>query len=308
MSSRRTAILIGAIAIGVVAVFLIYGYVKSLENKANEDSAPVPVYVAKETVKRGTEGKQAIDSNQITAAEIPQKYRPATAIQTPDAITKKVALFDIAPGTVIVEGMFVDQSVTQISFRERLKNKNHVAISIAVDQVHGVGGFLVPGDQVNMMILQDNAQFGQAINSTDEAAKKPIWLGEFDIVKPVDPQNLVRVGGPQWIFLDKTARYMYQKVSVLAVGSTQLLTPGEQAADASKTNTAPNNTGLITFNVPPEAAQWIATGQEKGFYLSLVAQEYAPQKLPPLPVFTDVLPGEDPGKYCPYYNDEKGCA
>ena len=308
MSSRRTAILIGAIAIGVVAVFLIYGYVKSIENQANVDSAPIGVYVARETIPRGTEGSVAVSSNQIVAAEIPQKFRPATAIQTPDAVQKKVALFEIAPGTVIVEGMFVDPSVTQISFRERLKNKNHVALTIAVDSIHGVGGFLVPGDEVNMMILQDNNKVADAINSTDDEKKKPVWLGEFDIIKPVDAQNLIKVGGPQWILLDKTARYMYQKVQILAVGSNQLLTPGEQAADASKTNTAPNNTGIITFNVPPEAAQWIASGQEHGFYLSLVAREYTPQKLPPLPVFTDVLPGEDPGKYCPYYNDEKGCA
>lgn len=308
MSSRRTAILIGAIAIGVVAVFLIYGYVKGIENAQSVDNAPVGVYVARETIPRGTEGSLAVSSGQIVAAEIPQKYRPATAIQSPDAVQKKVALFSIAPGTVIVEGMFVDPSVTQISFRERLKNKNHVAITISVDSVRGVGGFLVPGDEVNMMIMQDNSRVIEAINSSDTEKKKPVWLGDFDVIKPVDAQNLVKVGGPQWIFIDSTARYMYQKVQILAVGSNQLLTPGEQAADTSKAGNTQNNTGIITFNVPPEAAQWIASGQQKGFYLSLVAREYTPQKLPPLPIFTDVLPGEDPGKYCPYYNDEKGCA
>lgn len=289
-------------------MFLIYGYVKGIENGVSVDSAPVGVYVARELIPRGTEGSVAISGSQIVPTEIPQKFRPTTAIQTPDAIQKKVALFPIAQNTVIVEGMFVDPQVTSISFRQRLKNKNHVAISISVDNVRGVGGFLVPGDQVNMMVLQDNNKIVDAINSTDTEKKKPVWLGDFGVIKPVDAQNLVKVGGPQWIFLDKTARYMYQKVQILAVGSSQLQTAGEQAADTSKAATANNNSGVITFNVPPEAAQWIVSGQEKGFYLSLVADGYAPQKLPPLPVFTDVLPGEDPGKYCPYYNDEKGCA
>jgi Flp pilus assembly protein CpaB len=131
-----------------------------------------------------------------------------------------------------------------------------------------VAGFLVPGDEVNLMVLQDNSAGG----------------GDS--------------------YLTKTARYLYQKVQILAVGSSTLLSPGEQVQTASSKDKAAANTGdsgLITFNVPPEAAQWIASAQEiNGLYLSLVADDYQPKPLPPIDPGTSTLPGEDAGQLTPY--------
>jgi hypothetical protein len=44
--------------------------------------------------------------------QIEARYAPSTAVVTPDALRQKVAVFDIAPDTVIVEGMFVDPPPT----------------------------------------------------------------------------------------------------------------------------------------------------------------------------------------------------
>lgn len=305
MSSRRTAILIGAIVIGVIAVLLIVRYVNDIENRVNADSAPSTVFVAKDTIPRGTDGTVAVDSQQIVSAEIPQKYRPSTAIQSTDAVKQKVAVFNIAPNTVIVEGMFVDQSTVQISFRERLKNPKHVAISIQVEQVKGVGGFIVPGDEVNLMVLQNNDNVKEKL--TSEPGEGPVTLPDLDeaTITPIPPENIVRNGGAQWVLMDKTARVLYQKVQVLAVGQNQLLAPGESTGTTDETTestTQRNDTGLITFNVPPKAAQWIATwyGLEGGFYLSLVGKDYVPIPLQPLPVITNELPGEVEGQLTPY--------
>lgn len=305
MSSRRTAILIGAIAIGVFAVLLIVRYVQGIQEGVDQDNEKVKVFQAQELVKRGEDGGVAIDSQKIQQIEMPQKYVPQGAIQTPDAIQKKVALFDISPGTVIVDGMFVDPATSSISFRERLKNPQHVAVSIQVDQVRGVGGFLVPGDQVNMLIYQDNTKIKEIAESAQ--SQKPDFLPDLNL-RPLPPENLVNVGGPQYLFLNKTARYMFQKVSILAVGQNALLNPGETATTGTSgtggstttQSSAQNNVGLITFNVPAKAAQWIVTGQEAGFYLTLVGKDYTPTELTPLPVVVDVLPGEDPAKLCPY--------
>lgn len=309
MSSRRTAILIGAIGVGIIAVFLIVRYVNGIQEKADNETAQVSVFAAVEDIPRSSDGGQMVNEKKIVESTIPQKFRPATAIQSTDAIQKKVALFNISPGTVIVDGMFVDPSTTIISFRERLRNKNHVAISVQVDQVKGVGGFLVPGDEVNMMIFQDNAKTKEAIDNP--GSEKPAYIPDLNI-RPVPAESIVRQGGAQWIILPKTARYLYQKVQILAVGSNQLLSPGESASSSStagttsgsSTNSTQNNTGLITFNVPPAAAQWIATGADAGLYLSLTAKQYEPLPLPPLPIITDQLPGEEQGKLTPYAGEQ----
>lgn len=305
MSSRRTAILIGAIVIGVIAVLLIVRYVNDIEDRVNAESAPATVFVAKENIPRGTDGTVAKSSQQIVSAEIPQKYRPGTAIQSLDAIEQKVAVFDIAPNTVIVEGMFVDPSTVTISFRERLKKPNHVAISIQVEQVKAVGGFIVPGDEVNMMVLQNNENVKEKL--TAEPGEGPITLPNLDI-PAVPPENIIRNGGAQWVVIDHTARVLYQKVQVLAVGQNQLLAPGESSGTDTETTatTTRNDTGMITFNVPPKAAQWIATfaSVEGSFYLSLVAENYDPRPIAPLPIITDELPGEKPTELTPYFEDQ----
>jgi len=327
VSSRRTAILIGAIAIGIVAVLLIVQYVNGIENTLRGEREEVPVFVAKSDIKRGTDGGTAVTDQSIQSASIPREFSPASAIQSTDAVQKKVALFDIASGTVIVNGMFVDPATTTITFRQRLSSPKHVAISISTDPVHGVGGFLVPGDEVNMMVMQDNSLIKTALEAPPAepgaaGAQAPgsDLAGGADLLEAIDakpPENYVTVGGPQWLVFSSTARYFYQKVKIIAVGSNQLLTPGEQAATpAGGTAPAGSSSNILTLEVPPDAAQWVATGQSLGFYLSLVSKDYKPLVLHPLPIVLDTLPGEDPGKLCPYWDTtsgpeetrEKGCS
>jgi Flp pilus assembly protein CpaB len=274
VSSRRTAILIGAIAVGIVAVVLIWQYVRGVENKLYEDTQPKAVFVAGNTIPRGTAGDSAVSDHTVHGGSVPQGMLPATAITSTDEVQKKVALFDIPAGTVILRGMFVDPSTTQISFRERLQNKNHVAISVQVDQVHGVGGFLVPGDEVNIMVMAKNEAGGAG-------------------------------GG---LAVETSARMLYQKVQILAVGQTELLTPGEQA-DTTATAAPGGGSGLLTFNVPAKAAQYLASFQDKGFYLTLVPKGYEPKPLAPLDPVISQLPGETAGQLCPYFEaDDIGCA
>jgi pilus assembly protein CpaB len=275
VSSRRTLILLGAIAVGVIAALLLFNYVRGIEDRANDNAKRVDVFAAKADIVRGTPGETAVADGSISSSKIPQEFKPTTAITTTDEIQKKVALFDIPQNTVIVKDMFVDPASTQISFRARLKNPEQVAISVSVDSVHAVGGFLVPGDSVNIMVFQENNT-----PSSDTGSG-----------------NLPVTG-----MLKSTARYLYQGVHILAVGNQPELSAGEQVSTSSDSSTTDTgNSGIITFNVPPLAAQWIASAQQAGgMYLSLVAEDYAPRELPPIDPNVTILPGEDPAQLTPY--------
>jgi pilus assembly protein CpaB len=276
VSSRRTLILLGAIAVGVIAALLLFNYVRGIEDRANDNAKRVDVFSAQADIPRGTPGETATNAGSVASSKIPQEFKPATAITSTDEIEKKVALFDIAQGTVIVQGMFVDPATTQISFRERLENPEHVAITVSVDQVSGVAGFLVPGDEVNILVFQDVA----GLAGGEPAAGDVGATGAFDTI----------------------ARYLYQKVQILAVGESTLLSPGEQASSAEgEAAASPGNTGLITFNVPPNAAQLIAMAQNAGnMYFTLVPEDYVPKELPPPDPLVTLLPGEDPAQLTPY--------
>jgi len=266
VSSRRTVILVGAVVVGLIAALLIYNYVQGIDGRANNNAALVNVYVAKGDIKRGTGGETAASSKIIDQSQIPQQFKPATAITTTDQLAKKVALFDIPANSVIVNGMFVDPATSQITFRERLTNKNYVAVTISASGVNAVAGFLVPGDEVNI---------GVPVKITNPSSPLPAGLN-FDAVY----------------------RYLYQKVYIIAVGSSTVLAPGETTSATAATAA---EGGAYTFEVPPEAALWLMSAQTMGgMYLSLVPKDYSPAVVPPPPFNSSTLPGEDPAQLTPY--------
>lgn len=275
MSSRRTVILLVAIGVAVVAALLLFNYVRGIEDQAYEGAERVEVYKADLSVARGTEGLAAVDSGAIVVDQIPREFRPGTAISTTDEIAGKVALFDIAPGTVIVTDMFVDPATTQISFRQRLTNREHTAIAIQVDNVRGVGGWVTGGDEVNMMVLEEGA-------APEAGAEAPEATGGA--------------------LLNQRARYLYQDVQVISVGGNVALGPGESAAadeEGAATNTQAPAGGVMVLQVPPRAAQWIASF-DNDFYLTLTPEDYEPEAIEPLPDIVDLLPGENPAELTPY--------
>ena len=150
MGNRRTVILIVAVIAAVVAAGAIYGYLNSVQDRAYADAKLVKVYRVDKDIKKGLPGEQAIDQNYIVSGDIPQKYRPTTALTDINAIRGKVALNDLSAGQIVVDGMFVDPRVATVSFAQRIP-AGQVAISVQVDQVHGVANLVVPGDQVNIL-------------------------------------------------------------------------------------------------------------------------------------------------------------
>jgi pilus assembly protein CpaB len=269
VSSRRTLILVGAILIGVIAALLIYNYVQGINNRANNDAKLVTVYVAKSDVKKGTTGEAATGSKAIDTAQIPQQFKPATAITTTDQLSKKVALFDIPKNSVIVTDMFVDPATAQISFRDRITNKGWVAVSITADSVHEVGGFLVAGDEVNITV-------------------------------PLGPVNPAAASATGWRPAN-LPNVLFQKVFILAVGDQPALQPGETVSTAATTTGGAS--GTLTLEVPPAAALYLeAANDTGGIYLSLVTKDYVPQVITPLPTngLIPTLPGQDPGQLTPY--------
>src|SRR5262249_5230717 len=151
-----------------------------------------------------------------------------------------------------------DPSTTQISFRQRLKNPENVAISFQADQVHAVGGFLVAGDEVNMMIMEDES--GTTNGSTTDQGN--------------NNNNKNQSSSDQApAILKSKARMLYQKVQILAVGQNAKLQPGESTAttnaDGSSSSSSQNNSNnnIFTTNVPAEASLWVASANQSQIYM-----------------------------------------
>lgn len=280
-------ILIAAIVIGALAAYAVVTYVGGIEDRANDNARRVPVVRIAGDIPRGMRGQEAIEANLIEESEIASEFLPETAI-SPDAldtILAKAAVADLATGQVLVENMFVDPIDSQITAARRIAD-NNVAITISVDDVRGVAGLIVPGDFVNIMVSQDNGTCGGTEEAEEAGANAPAGTTAI---------------------LCRTARVLFQEVQVLFIDTSPIPLPGEAAAasastddDAAAATTTQVNTGLITFQVPPAAAQLIASVPQDGFYLTLLPQTYVPQALPQIDPNLVSLPGEDATQMTPY--------
>jgi pilus assembly protein CpaB len=151
--------LIIAVVVGLIAAGAIYSYLNTVQDRAYNDAKLVKVFRVEKPIQKGMPGEQAIDQEFVKSGEIPQKYRPTTALTDINQIRGKVALNDLSAGQIVVDGMFVEPRAATVSFAQRIP-AGQVAVSIQVDQIRGVANLVVPGDQVNILAsAQDGTRY-----------------------------------------------------------------------------------------------------------------------------------------------------
>ncbi|MGH9153053.1 MAG: Flp pilus assembly protein CpaB [Acidimicrobiales bacterium] len=151
MGAKRTLIVAGAVVVAAIAAFANYAYLSSVQDRAYDNAERVRVFVVAQDIEKGVPGEQALQEERIRSDEIPREFRPGTAITDTATIRGKVALSNLSMGQVVVDGMFVDPVVAQVSFSQRIP-LGQVAVTVSVGQVQGVAGLVVPGDRVNLLV------------------------------------------------------------------------------------------------------------------------------------------------------------
>jgi pilus assembly protein CpaB len=251
--------------LAAIAGVAAYSYLTSAQDRANKNAALVQVFVVKKDIPKALPGDQAISGGYIKQDKIQAKFRPSTALNNEQAIRGKVSLTQLAANTVLVDGQFVEPRVAQLTNSERIP-KHRVAITVQLDQVHGVAGLLVPGDKVDLMIEYKAATGGAA------AAANTLGGSSGNI------------------------RLLYQNVDILFIGQAAAPQPGETTAAANP------GSNLITFDVPADAAQKIGLAQEKGaIYATLVPPDNQAIGVPPT-AEPDVITSSD---LTPYDHETK---
>ena len=294
MSSRKTLILIAAIGVGIFAGIALLNYVRGIERDVYEDAQPVEVLIATADIPQGTPVAQALES--VERSEVPLKIRPSTFVapDNTDPITGLVAGSDIPRNQIIVAGLFIDPTVLTQSLRDQIPSGN-VAFSMEVDTTRAVGGYLQPGDEVNLMVnhageCEDDGEAGDAPAEGDQQVESAA-AGENNSFGGIVTTEV-------YCTYTQPARYVYQRVEILAIGARQQLQTG---ADGTTTALTPQG-GTITFLVPNEAAQILASVAPGDVYLTLLPDDY---ELEPLPALTQELmlnrtPAEIAGCGTPY--------
>ena len=214
------------------------------------------------TIAQGTVFDHALADNMFGVVMIPRDSLPPDRIiprsdrALLEAYNGKVAATDIFAGTPVVAGQFVLSSQPTNTIAAAIP-KGKQAITVNLDQTHAVGGFVTPGDKVNLL-LNFTPKEGPRTTAFLLAGIEVIAVGPTTILPSADSS------GP----------------NASAGGSTSTTPPQSQ----------PSN--LITLEVTPRQAEQIAQATTIGtLYLTLNPPDFkiGQFKIPPEVVEADNL-------------------
>ncbi len=251
----RVLTAIAAVVLAALAGVLVWKYTNSATDDAKKPYTFTSVLVAKSRVPANTSFESAFDAGMIAREQRVRNDVPPTGITggTNDVTLKKqydnlVASHDIAEGQTLVSEDFVSAGSVSSSLGGQLetdqgkaKDDQLMAMSIQLDDPSSVAGFLVPGDNVNVMVtMKDDATH---------------WIADGSHVKYTS--------------------FLIPGLKVLAVGQTTAK-PATQTASADGTtptteaSSSSQNHSLVTFEVTARQAEQLVHAQDGGkLYLSL---------------------------------------
>lgn len=175
---KRTIVLFVALILAAVSAFAVWRYLSTVEDNVRRDISEVVVWRATQPLDTGTEGQLIVDNNWIVESQELAEFvafegsdmfcggpvdkegvDPATQVGChPDNpadiltyLSDKVAAGPISQNQIITAAMFVKASeLNDVKLSESI-NQGKVAISIRPEESDAVGGFVRPGDKVNVI-------------------------------------------------------------------------------------------------------------------------------------------------------------
>ncbi len=272
--TRRLAVVIAVVCAAVAALLLLY-FLRGLEQRARPEAAAknVELVTPLQDIPAGT----IIRSEMLGTVERPADQVPAGAVRSASQLVGQAGLVDLPAGQPITSAQV--QSPTQLSYRvpEGMR-----AVTVAIDPVVGVAGFLKPGDRVDVIatfevgevtitrtVLQNVKLL--ALGKTANAAppKRPLAEGEEAEVEAaekeqpnatlaVDPeqaQTLILSDARGKLRLALRPKFEEQYIALAATDTAEVI--GEGFKEALAAQQRPNGP-------PPEAARATLTREPRG--------------------------------------------
>ncbi len=270
--TRRLAIAI-AVVCGLLAALLTYFYLSKLQQQA------VPGKVAQNvelvTPLRNITAGTVIRSEMLGTIEVPEGEVPATAVRSTTDITGQIAVVDLTAGQPIKRNQV--QAPTRLSYRVP---KGMRAVTVAIDPVVGVAGFLKPGDRVDVIatfdindvtvtrtVLQNVELLAIGTTAISTTPEKPAAEGKEAQAKPaakeqpnatlaVDPeqaQKLILSDMRGKLRLALRPKFEDQYVALAATDAVDVIGEEFEKAMAAKEQTPPEPSEVTHPPAPPGA-------------------------------------------------------
>jgi pilus assembly protein CpaB len=134
-----------AILCGLLASFSSYQYIQKLKTSYEPDDL-VTVAVASKNIKADS----IITNDQVELRKIPAQYTLNSCFHQKEQVVGKAATDEIVAGEQILPSKLLSSTAKsdRLSYKIPISKR---AVSIAVDSVSGVSGYIQPGDRVDIL-------------------------------------------------------------------------------------------------------------------------------------------------------------
>ncbi len=269
---RRTLVLIVALLLAGIAAFAVWQFLSNVEKEKEAELELRAVYrVTGGTITEGTEGSLVLSQERTVLSDEETRFLPDNAIGSLEELTAtltgRVAAGPISNNSILTTDQWVELTADIKPLAERIPEGKQ-AITIGVDNIQGVNGFIEAGDRINIIVTL-TAPIEQI--AEDVIASETLTPEELQALQAELEQGII-------------SRFVLQGLPVLAVGTeirvdedadqtvtvTTVAVEGEEAAQQ-------NETGILTLEVTPEEAERIAYTFATGtVWLTLVPEDFVP--------------------------------
>ncbi|RMD84847.1 MAG: Flp pilus assembly protein CpaB [Candidatus Dadabacteria bacterium] len=144
---KPVTIMVIGIVFAALAGFMTLKYLRGRETTVEVQQIETrDVVVARQTISRG----ETIEADDVKVVAWPAEAAPEDAYETPEEVVGKLARTTIYPNDPLTDSKFVSSKSPGIL--SALVPKGHRAISIKVNEVTGISGFVAPGSHVDVLL------------------------------------------------------------------------------------------------------------------------------------------------------------
>lgn len=163
---QRVILLVVAVALASVTWWLLRQWMGGERAKLERErarlmvdyQAPIQVVAAAKDLPEGT----VLEMAHFAPAKIPEKFIQPYAVRNPKDLIGKVTLAPIAEGEeILLNKVRSAEAVPAEATLSSVLQQGKRAVTIAVESVTGVGGFVRPGDAVDLLWTLNVGQAGQ---------------------------------------------------------------------------------------------------------------------------------------------------
>jgi Flp pilus assembly protein CpaB len=272
---RRAIVLLVALILAGLAAWAVWNFLDGIRSDAEADQVQVTVFRATEPIAEGADGAILLSGEDLLAESTEETIDlPADAITTQEQLnsilTGRVAAGPISQNAIITVSQWTEVTVDVTPLSELIPSGKQ-AITIGLDNIRGVNGFVEAGDRVNLIVTLD--------------IQADVIPADFPTL---DPDTGTETPGEEETVTVTYTRYVLQGLPVLAVGRD--IRPDEDAPTVIDVEPAPGTEGTVdgeateedlgndtvfVLEVTPEEAERLTFAFENGsMWMTLVPEDF----------------------------------